>query len=118
MTLRYRIATGPDTITAETIKADMETTSNMLHCLFRNTWKRKEIRAQWKEGIGIKLPKKGDLQSCNNYRGITILSVPSRVINGIQLENIRQSVNPSFGTNRSASAKIDYAWARSPAFTD
>jgi hypothetical protein len=31
----------------------------------------------------IKLPKKGDFSSCENYRGITILSAPGKVFNRI-----------------------------------
>lgn len=37
MTLRNGNA-GPDVIADEAIKADMETASNMLNCLFRKIW--------------------------------------------------------------------------------
>nr|KAG5687043.1 hypothetical protein BaRGS_002416 [Batillaria attramentaria] len=56
--------------TAEAIKADTETAVNMLHSLFSKIWEKEEVPAQWKEGIVIKLPKKGDLRDCSNYRGI------------------------------------------------
>ena len=29
----------------------------------------------------IKLPKKGDFGNCNNYRGITLISIPGKVFN-------------------------------------
>lgn len=32
----------------------------------------------------MKLPKKGDLRKCNNYRGITLLSVTSKILNRLQ----------------------------------
>ena len=67
MTLRSGKAARPDEIPAEAIKADMEAVTNMLHSLFSKIWEKEEVPAQWKEGIVIKLPKKGDLTDCNNY---------------------------------------------------
>nr|KAG5711712.1 hypothetical protein BaRGS_023476 [Batillaria attramentaria] len=51
----------------------------MLHSLFSKIWEKEEVPAQWKEGIVIKLPKKGDLRDCSNYRGIMLLSVPGKI---------------------------------------
>nr|KAG5685412.1 hypothetical protein BaRGS_027207 [Batillaria attramentaria] len=78
MTLRNGKAAGPDEIPAEAIKADTETAVSMLHSLFSEIWEKEEVPAQWKEGIVIKLPKKGDLRDCSNYRGIMLLSVPGK----------------------------------------
>ena len=50
--------------------------------------------AQWKEGIVIKLPKKGDLRDCNNYRGIMLLSVQGKVLSRIILERVRGAGDP------------------------
>ena len=60
MTLRSDKAAGPDEIAAEAIKADIETAVDVLYSLFSNIWE-KEVPAQWKEGIIIKLPKKETL---------------------------------------------------------
>ena len=57
-TQRSGKATGPDEIPAEAIKADTETTVQMLYSLFSKIWEKEEVPAQWKEGIIIKLPKK------------------------------------------------------------
>ena len=70
MTLRSGKAAGPDEIPAEAIKADIE----MLNSLFSKIWEKKEVPVEWKEGIIIKLPKKGDLRDCSNYRVIMLLS--------------------------------------------
>ena len=40
-----------------------------------------------------KLPKKGDLGNCNNYRGITLLSVPGKVLYRVILERIKEAVD-------------------------
>nr|KAG5695304.1 hypothetical protein BaRGS_028239 [Batillaria attramentaria] len=105
--------TGPDEIPAEAIKADTETAVNMLHSLFSKIWEKEEVPAQWKEGIVIKLPKKGDLRDCSNYRGIMLLSVPGKVLNRILLERMREAVDPmlrdqqaGFRRNRSCADQI------------
>ena len=35
---------------------------------------------------------KGDTQECNNYRGVTILSVPGKVLARILLDRVRQKL--------------------------
>ena len=50
--------------------------------------------ADWKEGYLIKLPKKGDLSQCSNYRGITLLSIPSKVFNRVLLNRLKDAVDP------------------------
>jgi len=42
---------------------------------FENVWKEGKIPQDWKDGHLIKLPKRGDLSNCGNYRGITLLSI-------------------------------------------
>ncbi|OOZ56764.1 reverse transcriptase domain-containing protein, partial [Solemya velum gill symbiont] len=65
------------------------------------------------EGLVIKLPKKGDLGDCNNYRGIMLLSVPSKVLNRVLLERMKKAVDPmlrdqqaGFRSNRSCADQI------------
>nr|KAG5700908.1 hypothetical protein BaRGS_012315 [Batillaria attramentaria] len=108
MTLRNGEAAGPDEIPAEAIKADTETAVNMLHSLFSKIWEKEEVPAQWKEGIVIKLPKKGDLRDCSNYRGIMLLSVPGKVLNRILLERMKEAATPCSETSRRAFAGTDY----------
>lgn len=43
---------------------------------------------EWKEGYLIKLPKKGDLSSGANYRGITLLSITGMVFNRNRMREI------------------------------
>ena len=69
-------AAGPDNILAEALKSDIDITARMLHVLFKRIWEEEQVPADWKEGYLIKIPKKGDLSKCENYRGITLLSVP------------------------------------------
>ena len=42
-----------------------------------------------KHSLISKLPKKGDLSDCNNWRGITLLSVANKVFNRVLLGRMR-----------------------------
>ena len=68
----------------------------MLHLLFKKIWQEKQVPVEWKEGYLIKLPKKGDLSNCANYRGITLLSVPGKVFSRILLNRMKDVVDPLF----------------------
>ena len=85
----------------------------MLYSLFSKIWEKEEVPAQWNEGIIIKLPEKGDLRDCSNYRGITLLSTPGKVLSRILLERIKEAVDPKlrdqqagFRRNNSCSDQI------------
>ncbi|XP_076439127.1 uncharacterized protein LOC143278001 [Babylonia areolata] len=80
--LRNGKAAGPDNIPAEALKADLETTVEMLYPLFEKIWEEEEVPSDWKEGYLIKLPKKGDLSNCANYRGITLLQCQEKSLTG------------------------------------
>ena len=52
---------GPDKIPADAIKADIETSTEILHDLFGKIWEQEEIPTERKEGYLVKLPKIGDM---------------------------------------------------------
>ena len=80
---------GPDGISAEALKAYVNTSVEMLY----RSGKKKKFQPEWKEGYLIKIPKKGDLSRCDNYRGITLLSVPGKILNRIILERMKGKVD-------------------------
>ena len=90
-------APGPDNIPAEALKVDVEETIELLHPLFVKMWEEEIIPAEWKEGYLVKLPKKGDLSNCANYRGITLLSIPGKVFNLCILNRCRPTSPGSTG---------------------
>ena len=61
---------GIDEIQAEILKADVEITANAFLPLFVNVWIDETLPADWMQGIIVKIPKKGDLSECRNWRGI------------------------------------------------
>ncbi|VDO70814.1 unnamed protein product [Schistosoma mattheei] len=86
-------AAGPDNTPAEALKSDIEVTTNMLHHLFKKIWEEEQVPMDWKEGHLVKIPKKGDLSKCENYRGITLLSVPGKVFNRVLLNRMKDTVD-------------------------
>ncbi|VDP52432.1 unnamed protein product [Schistosoma margrebowiei] len=93
-------AAGPDNIPAEALKSDIQVTRNMLHLLFKKIWKEEQVPMDWIEGHLVKTPKKGNLSKCENYRGITLLSIPGKVFNRLAEPDERCSRRP---TSRSTS---------------
>ena len=65
----------------------------MLHGLLIKIWDPEYIPSEWREGILVKLTKKGDLSLCKNYRGIMLLSSAGKVLNRIILEPMREDVD-------------------------
>ena len=106
-------AAGPDQIPPEALKADASVTADLLFPLFAKIWNDGEFPKDWKEGHLVKLPKRGDLSNCNNYRGITLLSIPGKVFNRIILERVKTATDPQlrdqqagFRKNRSTTDQI------------
>ena len=86
-------AAGPDGIPPEALKADIQTSTEMLHPLLKEIWEQEKVPDDWKKGYLVKLPKKGDLSSCDNWRGITLLSIPGKVLTRIILERLKTALD-------------------------
>jgi hypothetical protein len=86
--LKTAKASGPDNIPPEVLKANPDITANIPHKIYSDIWKNEVMPQDWNIGHLIKLPKKGNLKECKNYRGITLLSVDAKVINRILLTRL------------------------------
>ena len=84
---------GKDNITVELLKADIGVSEEWLEDLFKTIWDSEEVPKSWKQGLIVKIPKKGDLTECGNWRGITLTSVPSKVFGRIIIDRIRDGVD-------------------------
>ena len=91
--LRNNKTPGPDGIPAEAMKADSQTMEEILQPLFKKIWEEEYIPTEWKEGHLTKIPKKGDLSKCANYRGVTLLSIPSKIFYRIILDRMIDAVD-------------------------
>ena len=86
-------ALGVDSITVELFKADMTTTVEVLHDLFCAIWVSETIPADWNKGLIVRLPKKGDLTKCGNWRGMTLMSVAAKVMGKVLIRRISDGVD-------------------------
>ena len=98
--LKNNKSAGPDNLTAELLKVDVGTTIDILNPLIEKIWEQEIFPRDWKNSHIITLPKKGDLTDCNNYRGISLLSVPGKVICKIILERMKSTVDKDLRKNQ------------------
>ncbi|XP_078382358.1 uncharacterized protein LOC144665054 [Oculina patagonica] len=83
-------AAGPDGIPPEALKINPNNTAEMLHPLFLKIWEAEKVPTEWKHGYLVKLPKKGDIGLCNNWRGIMLLSIrQARYSAALSLKGLR-----------------------------
>ena len=82
---------GIDNICIELLKTDVITAGNIFTGL--DIWTANEIPRDWNKGLIIKIPKKGDLQNCDNWRGITLLSMPNKIFCRVLLNRIEEAID-------------------------
>jgi hypothetical protein len=70
--LKSNKANGLDNLPPEIFKTYQHTVANILEPLCKKVWESGQIPSEWKQGRIIKLPKKGDLTECRNWRGIAL----------------------------------------------
>ena len=52
-----------------------------------------ESPEDWTEGVIVKIPKKRARNNCNNWRAIALLSVPSKILAKIIIQQIADTVD-------------------------
>ena len=104
---------GNDNIPAELIKNGGEAMISALTIICNKIWKTGEWPTPWTKSMIITLPKKGNLQICNNYRTISLISHPSKVMLKVllnrlkpQAEEIIAEEQAGFRTGRSTTEQI------------
>ena len=94
--LKSEKVAGLDGIPPEALKADIQISAEMLYSLLCKIWEQKRVPDDWKRGHLVKLPKKGNFSSCNNWRGIMLLSIPGKILNRIILEKLKSVLDKIF----------------------
>ena len=89
---------GPDNITPEVVKrCDLDD----IILSFANKLMRESMKPdQWSEIDMIPLPKSGDLSSTQNYRGISLSSVVSKLVNKMILNRIQPKMDTHLRPNQ------------------
>ena len=62
-------APGADGVSAEMVKVGGDVITETLTEIFKEIWEEEEIPVDWKTGLIVKLPKKGNLSLCKIGEG-------------------------------------------------
>ena len=71
---------GVDNIPAELVQAGGEDVITALTTICNKIWQTGEWPTPWTQSLVITLTKKGSLQQCQNYRTISLIGHPSKVM--------------------------------------
>ncbi|KAI0221682.1 hypothetical protein LSAT2_027035 [Lamellibrachia satsuma] len=80
---------GIDNIPAKLVQAGGEALITTLTTICNKIWQTGEWPTPWTQSLIITLPKKGNLQMCQNYRTISLISHPSKVMLKILLNRLK-----------------------------
>ena len=112
-TLKMGKSAGVDNIPAELVQAGGEATIDILTTVCNKIWKTGEWPTTWTQSLVITFPKKGNLQLWQNYRTISLISHPSKVMLKIilnrlqpQAEEIIAEEQAGFRAGRSTTEQI------------
>lgn len=98
--LKVNKASGPDNILPELLKTDPITSAMILLPLISRYWETEQLVQQVKQGTIIKIPKKGDLSECKNWRGITLLNTSNKVIARILHKRLEKALSSDLRTEQ------------------
>ena len=76
-------SSGPDLLLNEFIKYGNENLMQYLYCLFNKIFDIGYFPDSWGDGFIVPLHKKGSTDNVENYRGITLLSIVSKLFSNI-----------------------------------
>jgi hypothetical protein len=87
--LRLGKAAGMDEIPAELLKAGSDSMFKQIHALISNCWTTMAVPQAFKDAkISTLYKNKGERGDCNNYRGISLLSVAGKLLARILLSRL------------------------------
>ena len=106
---------GVDNIPAELVQAGGEALIDILATICHKIWKTGKWPNTWTQFLGVTFPKKGKLQLWQNYRTISLISHPSKVMLKIilnrlqpQTEEITAEEQAGFKAGRSTTEQVIY----------
>jgi hypothetical protein len=82
------------------IKAIGEMLCSEIHKLICSLWYKEELSQLWKESVIVPIHRKGDKTDCNNYRGVSLLSIAYKILYNILLASLTPYVNEIIGDHQ------------------
>ncbi|KAL8612587.1 hypothetical protein ACOMHN_006573 [Nucella lapillus] len=89
-------APGPDAIPAEVYKTGGETIRNQLTSQFQFMWKQEHLLQEFRNATIVHIYKrKGNRQSCDNHRVISLLSIAGKILACVLLNRLLEHLEHS-----------------------
>lgn len=98
--LKIGKSAGVDEIRAEYIVNSGMDGVKWLHRIFNLAWKTGSVPGDWRNAIIAPIHKKGSRKDCNNYRGISLLSVVGKLYASILEKKVRGIVEDVLDENQ------------------
>ena len=74
------------------LKNEEEAIIDWLLEILQEVWRTKQLPSEWKKSILVPLHKK-DRRVCDNYRGISLLSIPGKVLSLVLLDRLKTIID-------------------------
>ncbi len=108
-------AAGIDRITPEMVKHGGDAVVEWLIIICDLAWRQGKVPDKWKKAVIVPLHKGKGKDECNNYRGISLLSVPGKIYGRILTERLMQvtekKVSDEHGSFRKGKSCVDQIFA-------
>lgn len=93
-------AAGVDEIRGEFLKCSGKAGLEWLHRILNLAWRSGKVPSDWSSAIIAPIYKKGNAKDCNNYRGISLLSIVGKLYATIIEKRVRDIVEDSLDENQ------------------
>lgn len=105
---------GEDEINIELIKYADEKVAARVFELVREVWRKKEIPREWTTAIISPIPKKGDPESTENYRPISVLNIIYKIFTSLVNKRVQEEAKEVIGDYQCGFKKgksvVDHIW--------
>lgn len=98
--LKVGKSAGVDEIRSEFLKNSGEAGILWVHRIVNIAWKSGNVPLEWSSAIIAPIHKKGSAKDCNNYRGISLLSIVGKLYASIIERRVREIVEPLLDENQ------------------
>jgi len=95
--LKNNKAPGPDGIPSEILKEGYKYMENRIYVLIVQIWNEERIPSTWVEALICPVHKKGDVQTCENFRGISLVNIAYKVLSILLYGRLKPHANQIIG---------------------